>query len=136
MRVVFCFSGKTFKGPIADLVDDYRERIAKYAPVEIIEAKTLKPQSRDGIHIVLAPHGKALDSVALADFLSMQMNRGTKHLFFYTGAPTGCDAGLEERADLMLSLSVMTFNHQIVRIMLLEQVYRAFTIIHKEPYHK
>jgi 23S rRNA (pseudouridine1915-N3)-methyltransferase len=136
MRVVFCFSGKTFKGPIAALVDDYRERIAKYAPVEIIEAKTLKRQTRDGVHIVLAPEGKVLDSLSLADFLSEQMGRGTKNLFFYTGAPTGCDAGLEAKADLVLSMSAMTFNHQVVRIMLLEQVYRAFTIIHKEPYHK
>ena len=136
MRVVFCFSGKTFKGPIAALVDDYRERIAKYAPVEIIESKTPKRQTRDGAHIVLAPHGKALDSIALADFLSLHMARGTKHLFFYTGAPTGYDAGLEDKADLVLSMSAMTFNHQIVRIMLLEQIYRAFTIRHNEPYHK
>ena len=136
MRIVFCFSGKTFKGPIAALVDDYRERIAKYAPVEIIEAKTLKRQSRDGIHIILAPHGTTLGSESLADYLNEQLSRGTKHLFFYTGGPTGYDAVLETKADLVLSMSAMTFNHQIVRIMLLEQIYRAFTIIHKEPYHK
>mgnify|MGYP001315085549 FL=1 len=136
MRVVFCFCGKTFRGPIAALVEDYRERIAKYAPVEVIEAKTLKRQSREGVHIVLAPQGKTMRSEALAEFLNAQMDSGTKHLFFYTGAPTGCDSGLEDRADLVLSLSAMTFNHQIVRIMLLEQVYRAFTIRHNEPYHK
>lgn len=136
MKVVFCFSGKTFKGPITALVDDYRERIARYAPVEIIEAKTLKRQSRKGVHVVLAPEGKTLSSLGLADYLNKQMGRGVKHLFFYTGAPTGCDADLENKADLVLSMSAMTFNHQIVRIMLLEQVYRAFTIIHNEPYHK
>jgi 23S rRNA (pseudouridine1915-N3)-methyltransferase len=136
VRIVFCFTGKTFKGPILDLVNDYRTRISKYAPSEIIESKALKKQAREGIHILLSPTGKHLTSEALAAFIEKHLNKGTKSLFFYTGSPIGHDPLLEKQADMTLSFSSMTFNHQIVRIMLLEQVYRAFTIIHKEPYHK
>lgn len=136
MRIVFCFTGKTFKGPILELVQDYTARITKYAPVEVIEAKTLRKQTREGVHCLLAPSGKQMSSEGLAAFIERHLNQGTKNIFFYTGAPAGHDPLLEREADLVLSLSAMTFNHQIVRIMLLEQVYRAFSIIHKEPYHK
>lgn len=136
MRIVFCFTGKTFKGPILDLVNDYRARITKYAPVEIIEAKAIKKQAREGVHVLLSPAGRHMRSEDLAAFIEQHLGRGTKNLFFYTGAPTGHDPLIESQADLVLSLSSMTFNHQIVRVMLLEQVYRAFSIIHKEPYHK
>ena len=136
MKLVFCFSGKTFKGPIKDLLDEYKKRISRYVPVEIIEAKTLKPQTRDGVHIVLSPDGRVMNSEEFADFLGQSLASGKKHLFFYTGGPTGFDSRVEESADLKLSLSTMTFNHQLIRAMLFEQVYRAFTIVNNEPYHK
>jgi 23S rRNA (pseudouridine1915-N3)-methyltransferase len=64
------------------------------------------------------------------------MNLSAKHIFFYTGAPQGHEEEFEKGADLLLSFSKMTFNHQIIRVMLLEQIYRAFTIIRGEKYHK
>ena len=136
MKIVFCFSNKTHQGPIKELVDEYAKRLQKYAPLEIIESKELHPQSREGKHIVLVPNGSTLSSEGLAKLLERYQISGTKHLFFYVGGPEGLPKSVLDNADMSLSLSSMVFNHQIVRIMLLEQVYRAFTIIRGEPYHK
>jgi len=137
VRVVFCFSGKTFKGAISDMVSDYKDRISRYMPVEVIEAKRLKIQKRHGFHIVLTPEGKLITSEGLSCLINCHLGLGTKNMFFYTGGHTGYDDGqIVDDADMKLSLSTMTFNHQLIRIMLLEQVYRAFTIINSEPYHK
>ncbi len=136
MKLVFCLAGKTERGPVGDLVDDYRRRISRYVPVEIIEAKALKTQSREGVHVLLSPDGRALTSEGLASFLGDILNSSAKHLFFYVGGPTGFDPDMEKAVPERISLSPMTFNHQIIRIMLFEQVYRAFTILNNEPYHK
>jgi 23S rRNA (pseudouridine1915-N3)-methyltransferase len=136
VKLVFCFSGKTHQGPIRELVEEYSSRIRKYAPVEIIESKTLKPQRRDGLHIVLAPDGTTLSSEGLAALIERAQGSGTRHVFLYTGGPEGLPRDVGATADMSWSLSRMTFNHQLVRVMLLEQVYRAFTIIRGEPYHK
>ncbi len=136
MKMVFCFSGKTHQGAIKELVDEYARRIQKYAPVEIIESKELHVQSRDGRHIVLVPDGSTLSSEGLAKLIDRHQISGTKHLFFYVGGPEGLPRNILENADMSLSLSSMVFNHQVIRIMLLEQIYRAFTIIRGEPYHK
>jgi 23S rRNA (pseudouridine1915-N3)-methyltransferase len=136
VKIVFCFTGKTFLGPLRECVDDYKKRISRYAPVEIIEGKHLRVQPREGRHIVLSPGGKSLSSEEFAHFIEKNLNSGTKNLYFYIGGPDGLDTGIMEKADLNLSFSLMTFNHQIIRVMLLEQVYRAFTIIRGEPYHK
>ena len=136
MKLVFCFSGKTQQGPVKESVDEYAKRIQRYAPTEIIESKGLHPQTREGRHIVLVPEGSTLTSEGFAKLLERYQLSGTKHLFFYVGGPTGLPRDVLENADLSLSLSCMVFNHQLIRIMLLEQVYRAFTIIRGEPYHK
>lgn len=137
MKIVFCFAGKTFRGAIQELQSEYRKRILKYAGVEIIEAKTLKKQTRDGVHVLLDPRGKEMDSVELSTFIEEQQNTGTKHIFLYTGAPEGHDAEFSAQSEFVkLSMSRMTFNHQLIRVMLMEQIYRAFTIINREPYHK
>jgi len=136
LKIVFCFAGKTFKGPISELVGDYVKRVARYAPIEVIEAKSIKRQDREGVHVVLSPSGKMMSSEKLAAFIQKQMNLSAKHIFFYTGEPEGHESEFEKSADLLLSLSPMTFNHQIIRILLLEQIYRAFTIIRGEKYHK
>jgi 23S rRNA (pseudouridine1915-N3)-methyltransferase len=136
VKIVFCFTGKTFLGPLRECVDDYRKRISKYVPVEIIEGKHLRVQPREGKHIVLSPEGKSLRSEEFAHLIEQHLNSATKNLYFYIGGPEGLDPGIMEKADQSLSFSRMTFNHQIIRVMLLEQVYRAFTIIRGEPYHK
>lgn len=136
MKLVFCFSGKTHQGPIKESVDEYNKRIQRYAPTEIIEAKDLQPQSREGKHIVLAADGSTLTSEGFAKLIERYQLSGTKHLFFYIGGAEGLPKTVTANADMSLSLSCMVFNHQIIRVMLLEQIYRAFTIIRGEPYHK
>ncbi|HWR67984.1 MAG TPA: 23S rRNA (pseudouridine(1915)-N(3))-methyltransferase RlmH [Desulfomonilia bacterium] len=136
MKLVFCFSGKTHQGHIRNAVDDYVARIQKYVPVEVVESKVLKPQAREGRHIILVPDGSSLTSEGFARLLDRHQLSGTRHLFFYIGGPEGLSGDVTANADMSLSLSCMTFNHQLVRVMLLEQVYRAFTIIRGEPYHK
>jgi 23S rRNA (pseudouridine1915-N3)-methyltransferase len=136
VKIVFCFTGKTFQGPLRECVEDYRNRVARYAPVEIIEAKQLRLQPREGRHIVLSPEGKYMNSEEFSRLIQKQLDSGIRHLFFYIGGPEGLDDSIREKSDFVLSFSPMTFNHQIIRVMLLEQVYRAFTIIRGEPYHK
>lgn len=118
------------------MVDDYVRRIGRYVPVEVIEPKNLQPQTREGKHIILMPDGSTVSSEGLAKLLDRYQISGTRHLFFYVGGPEGFARNIIENADMSLSLSSMTFNHQLIRVMLLEQVYRAFTIIRGEPYHK
>lgn len=136
MKLVFCLSGKTDRGAVSELVEEYRKRISRYAPVEVIEAKTLKTQAREGVHVLLSPDGQAMTSEEFARFIGDQLNSSVKHLFFYTGGPEGFEQSVRGSIRKEISFSPMTFNHQIIRIMLLEQVYRAFTILNNEPYHK
>ncbi len=137
MRIVFVFTGKTFKGPISELVSDYKRRISRYVPVEVIEAKNPRLQSRQGLHVVLSHKGKELGSLEFANLLERHETRGTKNIFFYVGGPDGFGSSFDEdKADISISLSIMTFNHQVIRVMLLEQVYRALTIINSSPYHR
>lgn len=96
MKLVFCMAGKTERGPVGELVDDYRKRISRYGPVEVIEAKTLKLQSREGTHVLLSPDGESMTSEEFARFIGQQQLGSVKHIFFYTGGPTGFDESLEE----------------------------------------
>ncbi len=129
-------SGKTERGPVAGLVEEYLRRISRYAPVEVIEPKKLKVQAREGIHVLLSAEGEAMTSEGFARFIASAQLDSVKHLFFYTGGPTGFEKSVMGNIRKRISFSPMTFSHQIIRVMLLEQVYRAFTIINSEPYHK
>ncbi|HPX51180.1 MAG TPA: 23S rRNA (pseudouridine(1915)-N(3))-methyltransferase RlmH, partial [Deltaproteobacteria bacterium] len=66
MKLVVCLAGKTERGAVGDLVDDYRKRISRYVPVEIIEAKKLRAQSREGVHVLLSPDGRHMTSEEFA----------------------------------------------------------------------
>jgi 23S rRNA (pseudouridine1915-N3)-methyltransferase len=136
VKLVFCLSGKTDRGAVSGLVEEYRKRITRYAPVEIIEAKTLKLQGREGVHVLLSPDGQGMSSEEFARFIGDMQLASVKNLFFYTGGPEGFEQAIAGSIRKKISFSPMTFNHQIIRIMLLEQVYRAFTILNNEPYHK
>jgi len=136
VKLVFCFARKTQRGPVKDLVDAYLGRIGKYLPVEVVEARELRLQARPGVHLVLDVTGVPMTSEDLASLMSRHLNASTRHMFFYTGGPDGLPAEVLEGANVVLSLSRMTFNHQLVRPMLLEQVYRGLTILRGEPYHR
>ncbi len=141
-------------------VADYARRLQPYARVEIIEipdiripenashadeakvvtkegeAILMKLKKHTGAVVALAIHGKALDSIELAEWLEEQMIDGNKEIAWIIGGPLGLAQQVLERADLVLSFSRLTFPHQMVRLLLLEQIYRSFRIVHHEPYHK
>ena len=90
----------------------------------------------DSDHVVLLDErGQELRSIEFADLVQRRMSAGTKRLLFVIGGPYGFSEAVYQRANSMLSLSRMTFSHQIVRAIFTEQLYRAFTILKNEPYH-
>ena len=100
------------------------------------EGEALLRQFGEGDYVVLLDEkGVQLRSVDFALWLQKRMNSGLRRLCFVIGGPYGFSPKVYERADGRLSLSAMTFSHQIVRALFAEQLYRAFTIIRNEPYH-
>lgn len=85
--------------------------------------------------VCLDEKGRHLSSVAFSEFISKRMVAGTKRLVFLIGGPFGIDQSVSDRAQMVLSLSDMTFSHQMIRLFFSEQLYRAFTIIRNEKYH-
>ena len=139
-----------------DAADEYAGRVQRYFPLDIAELKEEKGGrkgdttgllKREGVRIldkvpdrsflvVLDECGRNLGSEQLAGLLSGEMLHGGRNWCLVIGGPFGLDSAVRKRADLILSLSKMTFTHQMARLFLLEQVYRAFTIIKNVPYHK
>ena len=94
-------------------------------------------QIREGAYVIaLAIEGKALSSEQLAKKMGDLAVAGTSHLIFLIGGSLGLDDSVLKRADSQLSFSAMTFPHQLMRVILLEQIYRGFRILNHEPYHK
>jgi Uncharacterized conserved protein len=120
-------------------VADYLERIKYYIPIEIIEVteeKLPKLLSKENFNIILDEKGNELTSVELAQFLQKLLTHQNKDIAFFIGGATGLPKEAKEKGDYILSLSRLTLPHEIARVMLLEQIYRAFTIINNEKYHK
>lgn len=136
-------------------MSDYTTRLKHYVKFELVELPGLKNtknmsekdqktkegelimnQINSGDHVVLLDeNGKQLSSVTFAEYLQKRMNSGTRNLVFVVGGPYGFDKGIYDRGDFELSLSSMTFSHQMIRLFFVEQVYRAFSILRNEPYH-
>lgn len=155
MKVTLLLSGKTVKDYLSEGIKIYEQRINRYIPfgIEIVpEIKKrgnltdqdvkigegrhlLKRISTGDFLILLDEKGKEFNSVQFSQFIDNHMVQGRKNIIFAVGGPYGFSGELLKRADLKISLSKMTFSHQIIRIIFLEQLYRAFTIIKGEPYH-
>ena len=95
----------------------------------------LKSLQSSDILILLDERGKSYSSIAFAEALQKRMNSGMKNLVFVIGGPYGFSEAVYQRAQQQISLSAMTFSHQMVRLFFVEQLYRAFTILRNEPYH-
>ncbi len=140
-------------------IDEYSKRLSKYVKLDIIEVPDEKaPENlsaaeeeivkknegerilkniRDGAYVIaLAINGKMLSSEELSEFLNERMVRGAGHIVFVIGGSLGLSKEVLDRADYKLSFSKMTFPHQMMRVILLEQFYRAVKIMKNEPYHK
>jgi 23S rRNA (pseudouridine1915-N3)-methyltransferase len=147
--------GKTNDEYLLKGIDEYSLRIKNYVPFEIETIPYLKNSNsfstelvkqkegelilqkikKEDILILLDENGKTYSSKGFATFLQQQMNAGNKQLIFLIGGAYGFSSDVYERSNGKLSLSSMTFSHQIIRIIFIEQLYRGFTIIHHHPYH-
>ena len=147
MKILVIAIGKPSDSVIQDLVDRYIRRIAHYTKFgfhifDLNQKATEKQQKRfekiidrsDQI-ILLDEGGKSCDSIGFADFIRSSISSNNQRLVFIIGGPYGFPSFLETKYPLKMSLSKMTFPHQMVRVILLEQIYRVLTIIHNHPYH-
>ena len=154
MKTELLLVGKTVNKHFIAGINDYVERTNHYMPFNITVIPELKNtkalteeqqkeregdlilqklQSSDTV-VLLDEHGKELRSIEFADWLQRKQNT-TRRLVFIIGGPYGFSKAIYERANERLSLSKMTFSHQMVRLIFCEQIYRACTIIRGEPYH-
>jgi 23S rRNA (pseudouridine1915-N3)-methyltransferase len=140
MKVLILAIGKIKSRPVAELAADYAARLGHYAPLEMVacrdEAGALAKLAPTDRFIVLDERGKERTSAELAQFLAEHRGRGVKRLAFFIGGPEGVGQPLRARADELFALSRMTLPHELAQAVLLEQLYRASTILKGEPYHK
>ncbi len=155
MNIKLIAIGKTDNKNLQSLIDDYQKRLSFYIKfdLEIIpdlkNAKNLsesqqkekegelilsKITSTDQL-ILLDENGKIFSSLAFSSALQKKMNAGIKTLVFVIGGPYGFSETVYSKASAKISLSTMTFSHQMVRLFFIEQLYRGFTILKNEPYH-
>lgn len=147
--------GKTDDSQLAAIVERFQNRLKHYIPFTVVtvpDVKNTKHLSADqqkakereaimkhlspGDHVVLLDErGKEYRSVEFADYLNKLMVGSVQHVVFVVGGPYGFDDVLYQRANSRISLSKMTFSHQMVRLFFVEQLYRAFSILKGEPYH-
>lgn len=155
MKITLLVVGKTTDKHFQAGIDDYTARIAHYAPfsLEVIpELKATKAMSQaeqkeregrlilealqPGDYVVLLDErGKEHRSMEFAQWMQKRMLAGTKRLVFVVGGPYGFSPQVYARGDEQISLSRMTFSHQMIRLIFTEQIYRAFTILKGENYH-
>jgi 23S rRNA (pseudouridine1915-N3)-methyltransferase len=137
LRVVWV--GKTKNPQLATLCDDYTARIKHFLPLEIADVKESKlVASLDATDrvVVLDAKGKSWTSDQLAKFLQNHMTSDPRRLTFVIGDYAGLPQEVKKRADVQWSLSPLTFTHDLTRVLVLEQIYRALSIIHNFPYSK
>ena len=139
MKLKIAWIGKTKEPAIQALTDDYLKRLSRYAEVEAVVAKdeaALLSKGRERHTLVLLDErGKQFSSEELAKFLGDYQDRNPLPLRFAIGPADGFSAESRQSAALVLSLSKMTLPHELARVVLLEQLYRAFTILKRHPYH-
>jgi 23S rRNA (pseudouridine1915-N3)-methyltransferase len=143
MKIRLVMLGKTRRSEIRALLDDYLARLRRFAEVELTELRedssaslrklTLDPAATV---VLLDDAGKPQTSAQFAKWLGEARDRGARELVFLCGAPEGFPESLRRHATQKLSLSSLTFSHELARAMLAEQLYRAFTILAGHPYPK
>ena len=143
MKLRIAWIGKTKEAAIQSLGAEYLKRIARYNAVEASELSTedalLKSVEQKGrtapVLVLMDSHGKQLSSEELAEFVRGHLERGTQELVFAIGPSDGWSERALQKGSAKLSFGKMTLPHELARILLLEQVYRAFTILQGHPYH-
>ncbi len=155
MTIKLLTIGKTDMQPLQELISQYQNRLKHYVKFElevipdVKNAKNLSEQQqkeKEGelilkklnttdVMILLDENGKQYSSIDFSNYLQKKMNSGIKQLVLVIGGPYGFSDTVYQKAQGKISLSKMTFSHQMVRLFVVEQIYRAFTILRNEPYH-
>ena len=159
MKITVITVGKIKEKYLKDAIDEYSKRLSKYCKLEIVEVadektpdqasqvaenairtkeaeRILKYIKDDAYVITLEINGKQLTSEELADKVDNLGIQGVSHIVFIIGGSIGLGQEVLQKSDFALSFSKMTFPHQLMRVILLEQIYRSYRIINGEPYHK
>ena len=154
MKINLIVVGKTTDNRLTSLIEDYQNRLKHYVPFslevlpELRNAKSLSEEQQKTAEgemilktvsaaeemILLDEHGKEFRSVEFSEYLQKKMSAG-RDIVFVVGGPYGFSEAVYARANGKISLSKMTFSHQMVRLFFVEQIYRAMTILRHEPYH-
>lgn len=155
MKVSLILVGRTVNKHLTELIDDYASRVKHYVGFDITvipelkntksltsdqqkqqEGEQILRQQQQGDHIVLLDeHGKEMRSIEFSKYMEKKMQTNSKRLVFVIGGPYGFSPEVYAKANDKLSLSQMTFSHQMIRLIFVEQLYRAMTIMRGEPYH-
>jgi len=152
VKLKLLWVGKTQEAWVKAGIEEYAGRVRRYAPLEILEAREEKGAQaavmrerecerlakllpKGGKLVVLDERGEGMSSTEFAAFLSKTRDQGTSDLVFAIGGAFGFTDGFRSQAFKAISLSRMTLTHQMVRVFLLEQIYRGFSIMNGEPYH-
>ncbi len=154
MKITLLTLGKTSDARLSALIDEYQQRLKHYVPFEFVvvpDIKNAKSLTQDQLKaaegeailarltpsmdvLLLDEHGREFRSIEYADFLQKKMAAG-RDLVLIIGGAYGFSQAVYDRANGKISLSQMTFSHQMIRLMAIEQIYRAMTILRNEPYH-
>lgn len=146
MKISIITVGKKHDQELKEAIDDFTNRISHFIPIDwkyISNNESIKKESDDTLsmldekdHVVLFDEkGKEFSSVEMSSFLEKTQNASIKQLIFIIGGAFGVDGRVKERANTVISLSRLTFPHQLVRLIVVEQIYRAFTILKGGKYH-
>lgn len=155
MKLILLVVGKTNEAWVKEAITEYENRLKHYLPfqievipdlkstksltesqIKIKEAEAILTWKKPGdVMVLLDENGKMLRSESFAAFLQKKMSAGVRNLIFVVGGPYGFDSSVYAATTERISLSKMTFSHQMVRVFFVEQVYRAMTILNGEPYH-
>lgn len=155
MKILFLVVGRTVDKRLTSLIDEYAERVKHYIPfdMEVVpelkntksltaeqqkerEGELLRKQLREGDFVVLLDEGgREFRSMEFASYLEKKQSQVARRLVFIVGGPYGFSPDIYKLAREKVSLSKMTFSHQMVRLFFVEQIYRAMTILRGEPYH-
>ena len=159
MKITILCVGKVKEKFYQDAIKEFQKRMSRYCKLDIVEVADEKTQEQssdleiqiikdkegerllkhikeDAYIICLAIDGKQLDSVELSEKMNQLFVTGNSHICFVIGGSLGISDNVLKRANYKLSFSKMTFPHQLMRVILLEQIYRGFRIMNNEPYHK
>jgi 23S rRNA (pseudouridine1915-N3)-methyltransferase len=152
MKLRVLWIGKTRDAHLSALINDYISRIRRFLPIELVETKEVRVDESKRLRaegekllaaidssdrvVLLDPAGKTWTSPQFAQFLGKHMRDDARRLIFVIGGFSGVSDDVTRRADVRWSLTPLTFTHDLCRVLVLEQLYRALTIIHGHPYSK